>query len=141
MLLQIAKIANPSRFPVKGGRGPAPGSMRWLVRPLIRYLILAVTILFSIISSNCRMTEKTEEPSAATQQSTEPDATAIHRRAIAIDMHADTPQRLLDEHVDLSQRLPDGHFDSVRAREGGLDAQFSRSGWSLSYLEAADPRR
>jgi membrane dipeptidase len=39
-------------------------------------------------------------------------------------MHADTPQRLLDEHVDLSQRLPDGHFDSVRAREGGLDAQF-----------------
>ncbi len=39
-------------------------------------------------------------------------------------MHADTPQRLLDEHVDLFQRLPDGHFDSVRAREGGLDAQF-----------------
>ena len=41
-----------------------------------------------------------------------------------MDMHADTPQRLLDEHVDLSQRLSDGHFDSVRAREGGLDAQF-----------------
>jgi membrane dipeptidase len=39
-------------------------------------------------------------------------------------MHADTPQRLLDEQVDLSQRLTDGHFDSVRAREGGLDAQF-----------------
>lgn len=39
-------------------------------------------------------------------------------------MHADTPQRLLDEEVDLSRRLPDGHFDSVRAREGGLDAQF-----------------
>lgn len=39
-------------------------------------------------------------------------------------MHADTAQRLLDEHVDLTQLLPDGHFDSVRAREGGLDAQF-----------------
>ncbi|MEY2526817.1 MAG: rane dipeptidase [Verrucomicrobiota bacterium] len=52
------------------------------------------------------------------------DPLAIHRRAIAIDMHADTTQRLLDENVDLAQRLPDGHFDSVRAREGGLDAQF-----------------
>lgn len=48
----------------------------------------------------------------------------IHRRAIAIDMHADTPQRLLDEMVNLQERLADGHFDSVRAREGGLDAQF-----------------
>lgn len=52
------------------------------------------------------------------------DPLAIHRRAIAIDMHADTTQRLLDENVDLAQRLQDGHFDSVRAREGGLDAQF-----------------
>lgn len=39
-------------------------------------------------------------------------------------MHADTTQRLLDENADLAQRLRDGHFDSVRAREGGLDAQF-----------------
>jgi membrane dipeptidase len=71
------------------------------------------------------MTEKTETPSPAPQPSTKTeDAAAIHRRAIAIDMHADTPQRLLDEQVDLSARLPDGHFDSVRASEGGLDAQF-----------------
>jgi membrane dipeptidase len=71
------------------------------------------------------MTEKTETLPPATQQdSNRNDALAIHRRAIAIDMHADTPQRLLDERVDLSQRLPDGHFDSVRAREGALDAQF-----------------
>lgn len=52
------------------------------------------------------------------------DPLAIHQRAIAIDMHADTTQRLLDENVDLAQRLPDGHFDSLRARDGGLDAQF-----------------
>lgn len=52
------------------------------------------------------------------------DPLAIHQRAIAIDMHADTTQRMLDEKVDLTERLPDGHFDSVRAREGGLDAQF-----------------
>ena len=52
------------------------------------------------------------------------DPPAIHRRAIIVDMHADTTQRLVDEDVDLAQRLPDGHFDAVRAREGGLDAQF-----------------
>lgn len=52
------------------------------------------------------------------------DPLSIHRRAITVDMHADTTQRLIDEDVDLEQRLPDGHFDAVRAREGGLDAQF-----------------
>src|SRR5256714_2616916 len=39
-------------------------------------------------------------------------------------MHADTAQRLVNENVDLEQRLTDGHLDAVRAREGGLDAQF-----------------
>lgn len=94
------------------------------VRPSIRCLVLVILILLPALS-NCRMTEKTETTSPAPQPNPKQvDATAIHRRAIAIDMHADTPQRLLDEQVDLSQRLPDGHFDSVRAREGGLDAQF-----------------
>jgi membrane dipeptidase len=48
----------------------------------------------------------------------------IHQRAIVLDMHADTSQRLVDEKVDLARRLSDGHFDSVRAKEGGVDAQF-----------------
>ena len=52
------------------------------------------------------------------------DPISIHQRAIVIDMHVDTAQRLLDEHVDLQQELGDGHFDSVRAKAGGLDAQF-----------------
>ncbi len=52
------------------------------------------------------------------------DPVLIHRRAIAVDMHADTTQRLLDEQVDLERQLPDGHFDAVRAKAGGLDAQF-----------------
>ena len=52
------------------------------------------------------------------------DPISIHRRAIVVDMHADTTQRLVDESVDLSQRLPDGHLDAARAKDGGLDAQF-----------------
>ena len=125
MLLQIAKTVNRSCFPVtiRGiqRRDPGPGP----VQLLMRCLILVVPILLSILCTNCRMTQKTETLLPATQpDSKRNDALAIHRRAIAVDMHADTPQRLLDEQVDLSQRLPDGHFDSLRAREGGLDAQF-----------------
>ncbi|HEX6648374.1 MAG TPA: dipeptidase, partial [Pyrinomonadaceae bacterium] len=52
------------------------------------------------------------------------DPMSIHERAITIDMHADTVQRVLDEHVDLQQELSDGHFDAVRAKAGHLDAQF-----------------
>src|SRR6478736_3033406 len=52
------------------------------------------------------------------------DPLTIHQKAIAVDMHVDTAQRLLDEHVDIEQQLSDGHFDAVRAKAGGLDAQF-----------------
>src|ERR1041385_9321241 len=52
------------------------------------------------------------------------DPMSIHQQAIAIDMHVDTAQRLLDEHVDIQKQLSDGHFDAVRAKAGGLDAQF-----------------
>ena len=87
--------------------------------------LFVAAILIFLISNGCRMTEKTETQNPANHPSSPTtDASVIHRGAIAIDMHADTPQRLLDENVDLSQRLPDGHFDSVRARQGGLDAQF-----------------
>lgn len=71
------------------------------------------------------MTKTTEnEPTPKVTAGKVDDPSFVHRRAIAIDMHADTPQRLLDEEVDLQHRLVDGHFDSVRARAGGLDAQF-----------------
>jgi len=94
-------------------------------KPLKLSLILAGTILLSIFSADCRMKNTSAPtPTAATENDNSNDPLAIHRRAIAIDMHADTTQRLLDENADLSQRLRDGHFDSVRAREGGLDAQF-----------------
>ena len=52
------------------------------------------------------------------------DPLSIHRRAITVDMHADTVQRVIDENADINQRLADGHLDAVRAKEGGLDAQF-----------------
>jgi membrane dipeptidase len=113
MLLQITKIANPSRFPIKD------------CICLQRCLILTGAILISTFTINCRMTEKTEPSTSSPQlENKQLNPIAIHRRAIAIDMHADTPQRLLDENVDIAKQLSDGHFDSVRAGQGGLDAQF-----------------
>jgi membrane dipeptidase len=86
------------------------------------------TLVF--LTSNCRNTGQRENRAPTTMNNTSENKTAandsasIHRRAIVVDMHADTTQRLVDENVDLMQRLSDGHFDTVRAKEGGLDAQF-----------------
>jgi membrane dipeptidase len=91
-------------------------------------LLLAVVAL--LIPGGCRSSRVTKDaerkPMTNTSGTTSAanDPLAIHRRAIIIDMHADTTQRLVDEKVDLAQRLSDGHLDAVRAKEGGLDAQF-----------------
>jgi membrane dipeptidase len=89
-------------------------------------LIGLISLLFA---SNCNPTQKTENPATKpmTTSETQPSANdplSIHRRAFVVDMHADTTQRLVDEDVDLQTRLSDGHLDAVRAKEGGLDAQF-----------------
>jgi membrane dipeptidase len=113
MLQQIAKIINRCRIPVND----------W--PSLSQQLLLLGLLAFLSFATNCRMT-KNPEPAATptSQNSSSDDPITVHQRAIAIDMHADTTQRMVDENVDLMQRLADGHFDSVRAREGGLDAQF-----------------
>jgi membrane dipeptidase len=114
MLFKDQKIVNRCAFPVN--------SRLWT-----RYRLLpaGVTLLFLLLV-NCHMPEKTPDKPATNSAKTaaSDDPLEIHRRAIAIDLHADTTQRMLDEGVDLSQRLGDGHLDSVRAKEGGLDAQF-----------------
>jgi membrane dipeptidase len=110
MCLHFREITNHRLFPIKCRR---------------RVLLLAAILLLSV-STDCRMTQKTETTPSSEKQGAygHDDPISIHRRAIAIDMHADTTQRLVDEKVDLTQRLPDGHFDTLRAKEGGLDAQF-----------------
>ncbi|HEX8556867.1 MAG TPA: dipeptidase [Pyrinomonadaceae bacterium] len=52
------------------------------------------------------------------------DALSIHRRAVAVDMHADTVQFVIDEGADITRGAPGAHLDAPRMREGGLDAQF-----------------
>jgi membrane dipeptidase len=52
-------------------------------------------------------------------------AKQLHERAIVIDTHADTTQRLLfDKTFDIGLRNKDGNIDIPRMREGALDALF-----------------
>src|ERR1041385_3867063 len=82
---------------------------------------LLTILLLVIFAAGCHDKKMIQnEPNT----SATPDPLSIHQRAITIDMHADTVQRMLDEHVDIEQQLSDGHFDAVRAKTGGLDAQF-----------------
>jgi membrane dipeptidase len=85
---------------------------------------LVALFLFSIIVSGCRDNKMNDNKNTSVTETAALDPLSIHQRAITIDMHADTAQRLLDEDVNLQQQLSDGHFDAVRAKAGSLDAQF-----------------
>jgi membrane dipeptidase len=49
---------------------------------------------------------------------------AVHRSALVIDTHADTPGRFLDEHFDLADPLQGGNLNLESARQGNLGAEF-----------------
>src|ERR1700716_1509208 len=52
-------------------------------------------------------------------------AKQLHDRAIVVDSHDDTTQRLIfDKAFDIGKRNPNGNIDIPRMREGGLDALF-----------------
>lgn len=99
-----------------------------MCRIFLRAVLWPGCVAAVLVFSNCG-TQKpgnisNSKPMTNTSETTTNDPLTIHRRAIIVDMHADTTQRLVDENIDLQQRLSDGHLDGVRAKEGGLDAQF-----------------
>ena len=96
---------------------------------IVSVVVSAAMVTVFLIFANCRMQQNPEEKQNGPVNTGSPGKSSgnsllIHRNAIAIDMHADTAQRLVDENLDLSKRLIDGHLDAVRMKEGGLDAQF-----------------
>jgi membrane dipeptidase len=51
-------------------------------------------------------------------------AAQVHRNALVIDTHADTPQRFVDEHFDLGDPLGGGNLNLASIRKGNLGAEF-----------------
>ena len=109
--------------------------MQWL-----KPHFLITVFLLAIFLAGCAKNTMNDTKSTTVAQSSASDPLTIHKRAIAVDMHADTVQRVLDEHVDLQQQLSDGHFDAVRAKAGGLDAQFFSIWVEPQLFGATGPR-
>src|SRR5689334_11828918 len=85
---------------------------------------LITFFLAAAFLAGCKNNKMNQDKTTPVAQAAADDPLSIHKRAITVDMHIDTVQRVLDEHVDLQQQLADGHFDAIRAKAGGLDAQF-----------------
>jgi membrane dipeptidase len=51
-------------------------------------------------------------------------ALKIHREAIVIDTHCDTPMVMLDRGLDIGRKSDKNDLDLIRMKEGGLDAAF-----------------
>ena len=91
---------------------PAPFTMR--------LQILAGVCALSLAAATTGVATQTRAVDAVSSR-----ASQIHRRAIVVDTHDDTPQRLLfDKTFEIGRRHDTGSVDVPRMREGGLDALF-----------------
>jgi membrane dipeptidase len=86
-------------------------------------LLLSIQILSSAACAPPAPPAGTTAPATAAAAPATP--AEVHARAIVVDSHDDTTQRMLfDRTFDLGVRHPDGNIDIPRMREGGLDALF-----------------
>jgi membrane dipeptidase len=76
-------------------------------------------VLAAVLAASVTLFGQTNAPAIGSRAKT------LHDRAIVIDAHVDTPQRMFfDATFDISVRHNDGNIDIPRMREGGLDALF-----------------
>ncbi len=70
-------------------------------------------------------------------------ARALHKSALVVDTHADTPQRFLDDGFDMGTVTPvsEGHMDLEKVRAGNLGAEFFaiwvEPSWKGQYAQHA----
>jgi len=88
------------------------------MKPTRLFAILVLTLPILAQSTSQPSQKPVPHPS-----STETPA-AVHRSAIVIDTHADTPQRMLDDHYDLTEPLNGGYLNFASAKQGNLGAEF-----------------
>ena len=85
---------------------------------------LPIVLATALPLSALKLPETPRAPHPVTHETALPSPEAVHRSALVIDTHADTPQRMLDEHYDLTQPLDGGYLNFASAKEGNLGAEF-----------------
>ncbi len=86
----------------------------------MRTIAFIASALFAITPITHAQTPVEKSP----KMTAKPTPEVVHRSAIVIDSHADTPQRFVDENFDLSDPLGGGNFNLESARKGNLGAEF-----------------
>jgi len=79
---------------------------------LLLSLVPALTYAQTPATPTSKTMSKTQSPES------------VHRSAIVIDTHADTPQRFVDEHFDLADPLNGGNLNLDSIHKGNLGAEF-----------------
>ena len=91
----------------------------WLKIGRMRWIILCATLV------SASLLPAIVDTQSAPSEIVSARAKQLHERAIVIDSHDDTTQRLLsDKTFDIAKRQKNGNIDIPRMREGGLDALF-----------------
>ena len=85
--------------------------------------IASISLLLAAVST-LAWGQSGTHPSSSMTKSKSPTPQEVHRSAIVIDTHVDTPQRFVDEHFDLGDPLHGGNFNLATARKGNLGAEF-----------------
>jgi hypothetical protein len=80
----------------------------------------AVATLLALVAASTLVAQQAGQDEVVSAR-----ARDLHARAIVVDTHDDTPQRLLfDQTFEIGRRHDNGSIDVPRMREGGLDALF-----------------
>jgi membrane dipeptidase len=89
----------------------------------MKKFILLTTIL---LSANLMIPAQTTPAKSAKSETSHAKLTPeeVHRSALVIDTHEDTPQRYLDDHFDLSDPLGGGQLNLDAIHKGNLAASF-----------------
>src|SRR5277367_5980020 len=86
-------------------------------RPMFASTMLIAALLITHSYAIAQTTQSTQNKSMT-------DPLAVHKSAIVIDTHADTPQRFVDEHWSFTDPLNGGMLNYDSAKRGNLGAQF-----------------
>jgi membrane dipeptidase len=85
-----------------------------------------IALLLAVMAASLygQISAQTPATNASPKMTAKLTPEALHRSALVIDTHADTPQRMVDENYDLASPLGDGNFNLESARKGNLGAEF-----------------